>query len=41
MVANNVAHCLAKFVLSQRLDNVWIEECPSFIQSVVLAEQDV
>jgi hypothetical protein len=40
-VANNVAHCLAKFALSQRLDNVWIEECPSFIQGAVLVEQDV
>jgi len=29
--ANNVAHCLTKFALSQRSDNVWIEECPSFI----------
>jgi hypothetical protein len=40
-VANNVSHCLAKFALSQRLDNVLIEKCPFFIQCVVLAKQEV
>ncbi len=38
--ANNVAHSLAKAVVSQMLDKSWIEECPSSIQNCVLAEQE-
>jgi len=37
--ANKVAHCLAKFALSQMLDKVWVEDCPPIIQPIVLAEQ--
>jgi hypothetical protein len=37
--ANKVAHLLAKAAVSQMLDNSWIEECPSYIQSCVLAEK--
>jgi hypothetical protein len=34
------AHVLAKCAISQSLDKVWIGECHSFIQNIVLAEQD-
>jgi ribonuclease HI len=37
--ANLAAHSLAKFAISQLLDELWIEECHSYIQSIVLAEQ--
>jgi ribonuclease HI len=37
--ANLAAHSLAKFAISQLLDELWMEECPSYIQSIVLAEQ--
>ncbi|XP_062155083.1 uncharacterized protein LOC133863104 [Alnus glutinosa] len=37
--ANKVAHCLAKFALSQMLDKVWVEDCPPIIQPIVLAKQ--
>jgi hypothetical protein len=36
--ANNAARVLAKCVISQMLDMVWIEERPPFIHSVVLAK---
>jgi hypothetical protein len=39
--ANQAAHRLAKVALSQSLDQVWIEGCSSFIQSIVLVEQDL
>jgi ribonuclease HI len=39
MDANKVAHCLAKFALSQMLDKVWVEDCPPIIQPIVFAEQ--
>jgi hypothetical protein len=35
--ANRVAHVLAKYALSQLLDNTWIVECPSIIPNVVEA----
>lgn len=38
--ANTAAHLLAKLALMQSIDQVWLEECPSSIQSIVLAEQD-
>lgn len=39
--ANKAAHQMTKLVLSQLLDQVWLEECLFFIQSIVLAEQEV
>jgi ribonuclease HI len=36
---NTAAHTLAKVAISQLLDELWAEECPSYIQSIVLAEQ--
>jgi ribonuclease HI len=35
--ANKGAHVLAKCAISQLLDMVWVEECPPFIHSIVLA----
>jgi hypothetical protein len=35
-----MAHCMAKFALSQMLDKTWIEVCPFFIQHLVLAESE-
>jgi hypothetical protein len=36
---NTATHTLAKVTISQLLDELWVEECPSYIQSIVLAEQ--
>jgi hypothetical protein len=36
--ANKAAHVLAKCAISQLLDRVWIQECPSYITDVVLAD---
>lgn len=36
---NVAAHSLTKVVLHQSLEQVWIEECLIFIQSIVLAEE--
>jgi hypothetical protein len=38
--ANRVAHVLAKYALSQLLNNTWITECPSIIQNVVVADSE-
>jgi ribonuclease HI len=38
-VVNFVAHNLTKCAISYLLDELWMEECPSYIQSIVLAEQ--
>jgi hypothetical protein len=38
-VVNSATHTLAKCAISQLLDEVWMEECSSYIQSIVLAEQ--
>jgi hypothetical protein len=39
--ANMVAHCMAKFVLSQLIDKVWVEEgLPFIIQHIVFAKQE-
>jgi len=38
--ANWVAHVLAKYALSQLLNNTWIAECPSFIQLLVAADYE-
>lgn len=38
---NKAAHVLARCAISQRLDNVWVEECPSLIHDIVLAERDI
>jgi hypothetical protein len=38
-VVNFAAHNLAKCAISYFLDELWMEECPSYIQSIVLAEQ--
>lgn len=38
--ANQAAHLLAKNALITMEDLVWMWDCPSFIQSLVLAEQD-
>jgi len=38
--ANRVTHRMAKTALLQSLDQTWIEECPTFIQSLVFAEQE-
>jgi len=35
--ANMAAHVIAKCVISRSLDNTWIGECHSFIQTIVLA----
>lgn len=35
---NRAAHIMAKCAISQLLDNIWVEECPSFIQHVVAAD---
>jgi ribonuclease HI len=37
--ANKVAHALAKLVVSHSVDHVWIDECPSSIYQLVLANQ--
>jgi hypothetical protein len=37
--ANSVAHSLAKLTLSQLLDEVWLDDCPSVIRDVILAKQ--
>jgi hypothetical protein len=36
---NFAAHNLAKCAISYLLDELWMEECPSYIRSIVLAEQ--
>jgi hypothetical protein len=36
---NYAAHTLAKCAISFQLDELWMEECPSYIQTIVLAEQ--
>ncbi|XP_062147743.1 uncharacterized protein LOC133856702 [Alnus glutinosa] len=36
--ANNVAHCLVKEASTHVIDNVWLEEIPSFILHIVLRE---
>jgi uncharacterized Fe-S center protein len=36
--ANQAAHVMARCAISQMLDNTWVEECPSFIQTIVEAE---
>jgi hypothetical protein len=38
---NKGAHVLAKCAISQLLDKVWIKDCPSYIQSTVLADRDI
>jgi hypothetical protein len=40
MEANGVAHRMVKTALIQSLNQTWIEECPSFILSIVLVEQE-
>jgi hypothetical protein len=35
--ANMAAHVIAKCAISRSLDNTWIGECHSFIQTIVLA----
>jgi hypothetical protein len=37
--ANTAAHQLAKEALELSLDVVWMEECPSFILNIVIAEK--
>jgi hypothetical protein len=36
---NTATHTLAKFAISQMLDKLWVEECPSYIRFIVLVEQ--
>jgi hypothetical protein len=36
-VVNIAAHTLAKHANTQLLDELWVEECLSYIQSIVLA----
>jgi hypothetical protein len=36
--ANNVAHCLANEASTHVIDNVWLEEIPSFILHIVFRE---
>ncbi len=36
---NNAAHVLAKLALNNYFDKIWLEKCPSSIQSIVLAKQ--
>jgi hypothetical protein len=38
--ANEVAHRLAKVAITQSLNYVWRDSPPSFIHSIVLAEQE-
>ncbi len=38
--ANTVAHGMAKLAISQLLDGVLKEDCPSIIWNVILAEQE-
>jgi ribonuclease HI len=38
-VVNSAAHTLAKCAILHSLDELWMEECPSYIRSIVLAEQ--
>jgi len=38
--ANRVAHVLAKYAISQLLNNTWIDECPNIIQNVVVADYE-
>jgi hypothetical protein len=40
MEANGVTHRMVKTALIQSLNQNWIDECPSFILSIVLVEQD-
>jgi hypothetical protein len=35
--ANTAAHKVVKLAISQLLDEVWIEECPSILRNVILA----
>ena len=39
--ANNVVHCLVKYALSLSMDRLWILECPSCIQGIVIFEQQL
>jgi hypothetical protein len=41
MEANEAAHFLAKVVLHQSLEQMWMEECHVFSQSIVLVKQDI
>jgi hypothetical protein len=38
--ANIVAHGITKLAISQLLDEVWREDCPSIIRNVILAEEE-
>jgi ribonuclease HI len=38
--ANQVAHVLAKYGISQLLNNTWIDECPIIIHNAVVADYD-
>jgi hypothetical protein len=38
-VVNFAAHFLAKCAISYLLDELWMEECPSYIQTFVLAKK--
>jgi ribonuclease HI len=37
-VVNSAAHTLSKCTILHSLDELWMEECPSYIQSIVLTE---
>jgi hypothetical protein len=37
--ANKAAHCMTKFALTQQVDQLWKDECPSFLHSIVTADQ--
>jgi hypothetical protein len=37
--ANYAAHTLAKCAISFQLDELWMEECPSYIQTIVFVKQ--
>jgi hypothetical protein len=39
ILLSSLSHCLAKFAPLQLLDKVWLKDCPSIIQKIVLAEQ--
>jgi hypothetical protein len=36
---NTNAHTLAKHDIMHMLDELWVEECPSYFQSIVLKEK--
>lgn len=38
-VVNSAPHTLAKCAILHLLDELWMEECLSYIQSIALAEQ--